>query len=189
METKSIPATSASTKIITSTESGIKTIKTIFNWNAHWSAHWDEAKRFSHSHCLVRVYTELAADRAVVIASELYSNNTNIGISQDFEGLAQAISNKFASFIRIPLSQVLWLKHYGRFSTPRSFENLDTRDQFSKMNLSWNEFVLEGEGQETVVYGEISDLTNWINLEPVEKVLIELDAASLSEWTSAFSSK
>lgn len=177
-----------STKIIAGTENGVKTIKTIFNWSAHWSAHWDEAKRSSYSHCLVRLYTDVTADRVLVIASELYSNNNNICIGQDFKGLAQAIGNKFGSFLKVPLSEVFWLKHYGRFSTPRSFENLDEGDEFSRMNLFWNGSVLEGEEQETVLFEEISDLTNWLSLEPVEKVLLELNAGSLSEWTSTFSS-
>lgn len=187
METKTTPNILTENKIVISTANGIKTLKTIFSWEANWLEHWDESKRHSYSHCLLRIYVDPAANRAVVIASELYSNDLNIGIGYDFEGLARAIVRQFGLEVGIPLSQTVWIKHYGRFSEPRSYENLGIRDRFSKIDLTWNGKELEGKGKETVFrIALVQELIGWINLEPVEKVLVELDAARLSEWTAVY---
>lgn len=185
METKTTWSALEKNKIITSTANSIKTIKTIFYWEAYWSEHWDETKRSSHSHCLLRIYIDMKANRAAVIASELYSNKPNIGISVDFEGLALAIVKEEGAKLGMPLSQVIWIQHYGRFSEPCSYENLEIRDSFCLIDLPWNGKELEGKGKETVLrIAQIQELIGWINLEPVEKVLVELDAAHLSSWTS-----
>lgn len=187
MVTQTTSSTLTDNKIITITADGIKTIKTIFYWEAHWPKHWNEAKRHSHSHCLLRIYVEPATNRAAIIASELNSNEPNIGIGLDFEGLAKAIVRELGSEIDIPLSQVVWIEHYGRFSDPHSYENLGVRDSFSKIDLTWSGKELEGKGKETVLrIARVQELIGWINLEPVEKVLVELDAAHLSEWTAVY---
>lgn len=151
METKTTFSTLTENKITTTTADGIKTIKTIFDWEANWPEHWDKTKRHSHSHCLLRIYVDPTANQAVVIASELNSNRQNIDIGHDFEGLVKAIVRELGAEIDIPISQVIWIKHYGRFSEPLSYENLGMRDRFSKIDLLWNGKELKGKKKETVL--------------------------------------
>lgn len=187
METQTTSSTLTENKIITSTADGIRTIKTIFDWEANWPEHWDETKRHSYSHCLLRICVNVKANRAAVIASELYSNEPNIGISVDFEGLVKAVVKEFRSFISIPLSQVIWIQHYGRFGTPRSYENLNNRDSFYQIKLPGLGKEITGELEETYLLStQVQELIGWTDIEPVEKVLLELDAASLSEWTAVY---
>ena len=115
--------------IKTSTINGIKTIKRIF----YWEAIWDAAKKHALSHCLLRIYID--ANRVAIIASEIESNKANIGIGRNFEGLASCVIKEFGSELSVPLSQVIWIQHYGRFSEPRSYENLGMRERFSQINL------------------------------------------------------
>ncbi len=187
METKTTLSTLKNNKIITSTADGIKTIKTIFYWEANWPEHWDETKRHSHSHCLLRIYVDVKANRAVVIASELYSNEPNIGISVDFEGLVKAVVEEFGATLGMSLSQVIWIQHYGRFGAPRSYENLNNRESFYQIKLPVVGEEITGELEETYLFSTgVQELIGWTNIEPVEKVLLQLDAASLSEWTAVY---
>lgn len=174
METQTTPSTLTENKISHQTADGIKTIKTIFDWEANWLEHWDEGKRHSHSHCLLRIYVDVKANRAAVIASELNSNRQNIDIGHDFEGLARAVVREFRAILSIPLTQITWIQHYGRFSEPRSYENLGTPDEFSKIDLPWKGKELKGKGKETVLDEEVENLLGWTNLQPVEQVLTEL---------------
>jgi hypothetical protein len=86
--------------------------------------------------------------------------------------------------LAIPDSQITWIAHYGRFSEARSYENLHTPDSFYQINR-WE--VKEGEKndeEETYLLKEqVSELMGGQQLEPVEQVLKELDAADLSDWS------
>ncbi len=159
------------TNSITSTVDGIKTIKTIFDWKADW----DVAKRHTLSHCLLRIYVNIPTNRAVIIASEIESNRANIDIGHDFEGLASSVVKEFGAELSVPLSQVIWIQHYGRFSEPRSYENLGMRDRFSQIHLPMVGEKLEGKGKQTVLSStKVQELMGWLDLEPVEEVLQKL---------------
>jgi hypothetical protein len=152
---------------ITNTASSIKAIKMIFNW---------QSREGLHCHCLLRIYIKQNLGRAVIIASELYSNRENTSLTHDLKGLANAIVHSLRTEISVPLSQVTWIVHYGDFSQPHSYENLSFPDEFSLVNLPGNGNELgEGEGEWIVMKSaQLQELLGSINLEPVEQVLAEL---------------
>jgi len=160
--------------IITSTKESIEIIETILYWEASWAA----IKKHTLSHCLLRIYNDKKTKRVVVIASELNSNRGNINIGPDFEALAKTVIQKFGDVFYTPLSQVIWIKHYGRFSQPLSYDTLGERDSFYKIEFSALEISeIEGKGKETVLNDkEVKELMErgWFHLRPVERVLSEL---------------
>jgi len=163
-------------KTITSTVESIEIIKTIFDWSAEWT----EAKRHSLSHCLLRIYNDTSAKRTAVIASQLNSNRQNIAIGYDFKGLALAVMQKFGSSVCKPISQVIWIQHYGQFSVPMSYENSWVRDSFYKIDFPVLEISeLKVSVKETALgVEEVQELIGWTNLEPVTEVLSEFSDVS-----------
>jgi hypothetical protein len=70
------------------------------------------------SHCLVRIFLE--SGKITVIASEIRSNrrDDNPSIS---EGMIYVINQVYESLRKhwsIPLDKIVWLEHYGDFSSP-----------------------------------------------------------------------
>ncbi len=155
-------------KIKTSTINGIRTIKTIFYWEAIWKA----AKKRALSHCLLRIYIDTKANRVAIIASEVESNKANIGIGRDFEGFASCVIKEFGDLLNIPLSQIIWIQHYGRFSETDCYENSGMRERFSSYQLSLIEAEFKGE-QTVLSSRKVQELIAWTNLEPVEQILQE----------------
>ncbi len=161
------------TILLDSATSPTKIIKTIF----HWSASCETSdKTFSpHAHCLLRIFFNLSQQQAVVIASQLNSNQGNTGIYYGFIDLVNQVLNDF-SFLKILLPNVIWLTQYGAFSRPRSFENLKLQDEFSQEYLNFNSL-----GQATEIYTEqvltqaqVKELLGSAPLEPVDELLAEL---------------
>jgi hypothetical protein len=150
------------------TQTILPIVETIFEWDAKWP----ELNRQSRSHCLLRIFIDSEHERAAVIASELDSNRGNVGIGVDFEGLAKAVIRDFSSSLPVALPQVQWVQHYGIFSTPASYENLGTPDEFSQIDWNWKQDTIAGEQLETVMdASEFQERYSWIELAPVEKVL------------------
>jgi hypothetical protein len=72
------------------------------------------------SHCLVRIFSETG--KVTVIASEIRSNHKE-GSPRISEGMLYVINQVYESIQRnwnVSLDKIVWLEHYGDFSSPDS---------------------------------------------------------------------
>jgi hypothetical protein len=170
--------------IRTTTPAGLPVIKTIFEWDAKW-VDFEGNLVETRSHCLLRLYIDPHRSTAIVIASELYSNRNahNLDVSRSFGELALTVLQTFGEELKLKKEPIFWVAHYGRFTSPRSYENLHDRDEFRQIVLQERESGWLAKSGENLL--DIADLEKLLSgtLESVEQALIELDAGDLSEWT------
>jgi hypothetical protein len=139
------------------------TINTLLNW---------QSKSGQSCHCLLRIYVNLAANKTIVIVSELASNKQNITISHDIERLTSSVMNYVPKTLSLSKEQITWIVHYGDFSQPRSYANLGYNDEFALVKLSSNS---NDEEWKVLTTKEIHEILDGGILEPVEQVIAQLN--------------
>ncbi len=112
---------------------------------------------------------------AVVIASELYSNEKNIGVCSSYSDLASAVITLFPELQAI-LPQVVWLSHSGQFSVPMSWAESHQSECFRVRSLQFtNEYFASRSGKSRIIQKEeVIKILGGANLEHVVEVLQQL---------------
>jgi hypothetical protein len=111
----------------------------VFEWQAECSWHplpLRSTPEPTTSHCLLRIYLNTTEKKALVLASELHSNEQNISLTLGYSSLARAINECFSDEFS-HLTEVLWLAHYGEFSVPHSYCELGRPQEFVLVDLPW----------------------------------------------------
>jgi hypothetical protein len=151
----------------------VEVIKTIFHW--HSTFKWEHYEISPNSHCLVRIYFLEEGQEAVVIASELYSNDNNIDL---YHGYPDLVKDVIAAFLKLQGigSHITWLAHSGQFSAPYSWAESHQSDSYTRLDVKQeNETDLpKVEDLGTITGEEVIKLLKGANLEPAVEVLRQL---------------
>jgi hypothetical protein len=94
-------------KVIITTQNGIKEFKTIFFWI-------DDRKE--QAHCLARLFLWEDNCKGLFILSELKSNSKARGITGSFEELSAALISFFEGYLASFQGKIEWYVHHGGFS-------------------------------------------------------------------------
>lgn len=170
----SVPATSTTARKLIIQSINVKIIKYIVHWQAK------PLEQHSHigtnCHCLVRIYDFEAENRAVVIASSLWSNDGNYDIWETYADLVTPTINLHPE-LTARLPNVDWIAHSGQFSYPLSWSETCHRDSFDIIPISFNERnQAEISGEEVPISIEqVEKLINFSPIEPAVKVLKQLE--------------
>lgn len=152
----------------------VKIIKSIVYWQAK------PTEQYSHigtdCHCLVRIYDFEAENRAVVIASSLWSNNGNYEIWETYDDLIGSIIHLYPQLSK-RLPNINWIAQSGQFSYPLSWSETFHRDQFDTMSIFFDEGNrAQISADEVKLSSErIGELINFLPLEPAVEVLKQLE--------------
>jgi hypothetical protein len=150
----------------------IEIIQTIFQWHSTYQS--PNPSRSSDCHCLLRIYLLNGRARAVIIASELYSNEKNVGIYRGFGDLATEVIARWSELKSI-LTQITWIAHTGQFCYPLSWAESHHEDRFDLISLQFNEEGQAEDADEEIIKKEkVIELLGGANLEPAVKVLQQL---------------
>jgi hypothetical protein len=106
----------------------VKITKCIFPWQALPAEHYPEIG--TDCHCLLRIYHFETENRAVILASSLWSNHDNRGIWSDLNCFAQAVIAQFPELKPI-IPNSNWITHSGQFSYELTWAEIPHRDRFS----------------------------------------------------------
>ena len=137
------------------------------------------AKRHAHigteCHCLVRIYDFETENRAVVIASSLWSNKGNYEIWSTYNDLIHSVTTLFPQ-LKQRLPNIDWIAHSGQFSYPLSWSETFHRDQFDAIQISFDENDRAQISADEVKKSslQVAKLINELPLEPAVEVLRQL---------------
>ncbi|MEL6579121.1 MAG: hypothetical protein AAFQ14_05185 [Cyanobacteria bacterium J06621_12] len=151
----------------------VTVIKSIVSWQA------EPAERHAHigtnCHCLVRIYDFEASNRAVVIASSLWSNQGNYEIWETYNDLIHSVMTLFPQ-LKQRLPNIDWIAHSGQFSYPLSWSETFHHDQFDAIKISFDENNRARISADEVQIGgeQVAELINELPLEPAVFVLRQL---------------
>ncbi|WP_373499092.1 hypothetical protein [Desulfococcus sp.] len=150
-------------KIIRRVEGDVEHIKSILHWHH---------KNGGEAHCLVRIFKWITPPKAIAVISEIESNPIGLEISDDVEGMAEALSRSFGTDISSRMEGMVWVVHHGRFSF---FEVLH-QETFTRVDLKWRGRSAESSLSDwhLLEASEIRSILDGIDLEPVHAVLAEL---------------
>ena len=150
-------------KAIKTSEAGVNCIKSILHW---------PHKNGGEAHCLIRIFTWESPSRAIAVASEIESNPLGLEISDNVEGMAEALARSFGADIPSRMEAMVWIVHHGRFSF---FEALH-QETFTRVDLKWTGRSAECDLSDWHLLqpSEIRALLDGVALEPVQTVLGEL---------------
>lgn len=147
----------------------------IFQWHSKPAEHYPQVS--TNSHCLLRIYDFKAENRAVIVASSLWSNNENRSIWSELNSFAESLFDKFPHLKPI-LSNCILIIHSGQFSYQLSWAETPRRDRFDTVSLVLNEkkeVEVDEESERAIDSTEIRELLNQIPLEPVPSLLKQLE--------------
>lgn len=176
MITDSVPSkpTSINSSDKTITQSiNVKITKCIFHWQTPPAEYYPEIG--TNCHCLLRIYDFESENRAVIIASSLWSNNYNRGIWSDLDSFVQAVVDQFPHLSAI-MSNSVWITHSGQFSYEITWAETFHRDHFRELSVAFDH-------QNNITIDELEILKpekvlqsiNGIPLEPATEVLKQLE--------------
>lgn len=151
----------------------VEVIKTIFHWYSTYK--WEHYDISPNSHCLLRIYFFNNETEAVVIASELYSNDGNTDVYHGYPDLVKAAIGAIPVLGTI-LPQVIWTSHSGQFTAPLSWAESHQQDCFRRLAIQIDSTRDEVNVTETGILRkeEIVSLLKGANLEPAVEVLRQL---------------
>ena len=173
MITNSVPSSSETTQKTITQSINVKITKCIIQWQAKPAEHYPEIG--TNCHCLLRIYDFEVENRAVVIASSLWSNHGNRGIGSDPDSLATAVVSKFPHLKPI-LSNSTWIAHSGQFSYEITWAETFHRERFREMSVALDdEYKLVVDELEIVKKERVIALLNQLPLEPATVVLKQLE--------------
>ena len=168
-----VDSASSSTTTKTITQSiNVTVTKCILQWQTQPAKHYPNIG--TDCHCLLRIYDFETENRAVIIASSLWSNNGNRGIWSELNSFAQAIVDRFPRLKPI-LPNCTFVTHSGQFSYQLTWAETFHRDHY-------REFSVALDRSERVVVNELSivkqpqirELVNQVPIEPATEVLKQL---------------
>ncbi len=151
----------------------VEIIETIFHWYSTYE--WKHADKSPHCHCLLRIYWLDNKSKAVIIASELYSNEDNTDIWTSYSELVTEIIKQFSQLKEI-IDNITWLTHSGQFSVPFSWAESHQKDCFRKFSVQLNkeEQKIKIDELEIIKDEEVIKLLNGASLEPTVEILQQL---------------
>lgn len=162
----------ATTKTITQSIN-VTVTKSIVSWQAEPTE--QNTNLGTNCHCLVRIYDFQAEDRAVVIASSLWSNKGNYEIWETYNDLIHSLTAIFPQ-LKQRLPNVDWIAHSGQFSYPLSWSETFHRDRFDAIQISFDENDRAQISADEVEQScqQVAELINFLPLEPAVEVLRQL---------------
>ena len=166
-------ASNSNTTSKTITQSiSVKITKCILQWQTQPAEHYPNIG--VDCHCLLRIYDFEAENRAVVIASSLWSNSGNRGIWSELDSFAQAIVDRFP-YLKPILPDCTFVTHSGQFSYQLTWSETFHRDHYRELSvaLDKSERILVDE-LSIVKQPQIRELVNQMPIEPVTEVLKQL---------------
>ncbi len=133
--------------------------------------HWSH-ERGGEAHCLARVRLASNAASAIVLLSEIRSNDRVRDIGADFNGVANALFHCLQSDLEgVPPDHLTWIAHYGKFS---SYDAVGP-DQFIRVNFHWNGQQFEKiQASEQIVWQDVASEFGSIELGPIYQTLREI---------------
>ncbi|MEM8832088.1 MAG: hypothetical protein AAGE96_22445 [Cyanobacteria bacterium P01_G01_bin.19] len=166
-------AEGSTNKIITQSIN-VTVTKCILQWQTQPAEHYPNIG--TDCHCLLRIYDFETENRAVIIASSLWSNNGNRGIWSELNSFAQAIVDRFPQLKPI-LPNCTFITHSGQFSYQLTWAETFHHDHFDTISITLNEReeVRVDEESETAI--KVEQIREWLNqmpLEPVTEILKQL---------------
>ncbi|MER7397084.1 hypothetical protein ABT381_16440 [Streptomyces sp. NPDC000151] len=134
--------------------------------------HWRH-RRAGAAHSLVRAAHDPAARQTVVVVSELASNPTDRGVTDDFGSVADAVVPALQDQLAQDLGNVVWIAHFGQFS----YNDPTGPETFHRINVtgdadSGHQDDLRGDKPLSVQ--EVDTLLKGWHLDPVAQVLTAL---------------
>lgn len=153
----------------------VKITKCIFHWQTEPAEHYPQIG--TNCHCLLRIYDFEADNRAVIIASSLWSNHGNREIWSDLNSFVRAIVARFPHLKSI-LSNCTWITHSGQFSYPLSWSETFHRDHFDTVLVtlnSQNEVEVDEESETEIEANQVKEFLNQMPIETVTEVLKQLE--------------
>ncbi len=152
----------------------VKIIKCIFHWQTEPAVHHPQLG--TNCHCLLRIYEFEAENRAVIIASSLWSNRGNREIWSDLNSFVRAIVARFPH-LKALLTNSTWITHSGQFSYPLSWSETFHRDCFDTVSValnSQNEIEVDEESETEIEANRVKEFLNQMAIESVTEVLKQL---------------
>ncbi|MDJ0575462.1 MAG: hypothetical protein QNJ65_09895 [Xenococcaceae cyanobacterium MO_234.B1] len=158
---------------VITTQIDVNVTKTIFKWYSTYQ--WKNKNKSPHSHCLLRIYWLNNKNKAIVIASELYSNHTNTGVYRGYYDLASSVVKTFPQLKPI-LASTIWLTHSGQFSYPLSWAETGHENKFRQIFMEFDENgqTQRIESSQEIEIKEIITMLEGAYLEPGVEVLEQL---------------
>jgi hypothetical protein len=150
----------------------VKITKCIFPWQTSPAEHYPEIG--TECHCLLRIYHFEKENRAVILASSLWSNHDNCGIWSDLNCFAGAIVDRFPDLKPI-ISNLNWITHSGQFSYELTWAETLHRDRFREFSVSISdENRIDVDELLILKQVEVRELINKMPLEAATEVLKQL---------------
>jgi len=174
----SVPSTSiglsSSNKTITQSIN-VKITKCIFQWETPAAEYYPEIG--TNCHCLLRIYEFESENRAVIIASSLWSNHNNRGIWSDLDCFVKAVVDRFPHLSEI-LPNSTWITHSGQFSYEITWAETFHRDNFDTWLVSLNnygEVEVDEESETKIKLDSLREFLNQLPIEAATEVLKQLE--------------
>jgi hypothetical protein len=161
----------ATSKVITR-KIEVEIIETIFHWTTKPASNPNYSP---NCHCLLRIFIYSNQNKAVIIASELFSNNSNIGVSSSYIDLAPKVIQDYPQLQQI--ANLIWLGHSGQFGQPLSWAHDLVKDSFYIVSL---QFDSQGNAEEInderyISKEQLRELLEGVSLEPAAIALLQLE--------------
>jgi hypothetical protein len=150
----------------------VEIIETIFHWTTEPVTNPNYS---SNCHCLLRIFIYRNQNKSVIIASELFSNHSNIGVSSSYTNLAQKVIQDYSQLQQITNS--IWLGHSGQFSEPLSWAHDLVKDNFYIVSLQFNSQgnAEEMDDERYISTEQLRELLEGVSLEPAVITLKQLE--------------
>ncbi|MGB5632438.1 MAG: hypothetical protein WBM86_06625 [Waterburya sp.] len=162
---------SETTKTITQSIN-VTVTKCILQWQTQPAEHYPQIG--TNCHCLLRIYNFETENRAVIIASSLWSNNGNRGIWSEPDSFAQAIVDRFPHLKPI-LPNCTFVTHSGQFSYQLTWAETFHRDHYREFSVALDESDrLQVDELSILKQPQIRELVNQMLIEPATEVLKQL---------------
>jgi hypothetical protein len=150
----------------------VEVIETIFYWTTKPAANPSYSP---NCHCLLRIFIYPNQNKAIVIASELFSNDSNIGVSPSYTDLAQKVIQDYPQLKQI--ENLIWLGHSGQFGTYLSWAHHSVKENFYIVSLQFNS---QGNAEEIdderyISTEQLRELLEGVSLEPAVITLKQLE--------------
>lgn len=151
----------------------VKITKCIFQWQTSPAEHYPEIG--TDCHCLLRIYHFEKKNRAVILASSLWSNHDNCGIWSDLNCFARAIVDRFPE-LKPMIPNVNWITHSGQFSYELTWAETCHRDKYREFSVTISdENRIEVDEMRILKQVEIAELIDRMPLESATEVLKQLE--------------
>jgi hypothetical protein len=140
---------------------GTRTILTIVEW-----PHRGDGS----AHCLARLVLP-PAGKPVAVLSEVRRNDEANDLLDDFPAAADALLAQVAGLVALPVTEVVWIAHYGPFSY---YENAGP-ETYSVVPLHWDGAHYRAAGEDRrLTPAEVADTLGRVPLEPVPDAVVRL---------------